>query len=75
MKCYNPLYRLYDALFQGEDTNDLIAIVEQSDSVDDFKCLIGKRIKMGLYPKVCTPDLTLAALDAATAFAAWWSYK
>lgn len=75
MKCYNPLYRLFDALHQMEDTSDLIALCEQSDSVDDFKCLIGKRIQMGMYPKVCTPDMTLNVLDAATAFAAWWSYR
>lgn len=75
MKCYNPLYRLFDALHQSEDTSDLIALCEQSANVDDFKCLIGKRIQIGMYPKVCTPDLTLNALDAATAFAAWWSYQ
>jgi hypothetical protein len=75
MKCYNPLYRLFDVLNQVETTGDLIGMVEQSFSVDDFKCLIGKRIQAGMYPMVCTPDLILNALDAATSFAAWWQYK
>lgn len=72
MRCYNPLYRLYDVLHQGEDTGNLIAMVESSDNVVGFTVLIVGRLQSGHYPWA---ESQVAVEEAATAFAEWWSSK
>ena len=73
MKCFNPLYRLFDVLEQHDDTSDLIAYVERSESVEDFVSMIRKRLESGYYP--LHPRIHVKVLDEARAFAAWWQYK
>jgi hypothetical protein len=70
MKCYNPLYRLYDALEQHDDTTDLIAYVERSESVDDFVAMINERLESGYYP--LHPRIHVKVLVDARSFAMWW---
>jgi hypothetical protein len=75
MRCYNPLYELFDTLNGVEDTNDLIAECERSEDPTQFAYSIASLAARGKFDVPEKKVTAAVAQSAALKFAAWWSYR
>jgi hypothetical protein len=73
MKCYNPLYRLFDALNGTVDTNDLIAECEGQTTPNQFANDLASKARSGIYDTPKRPANALEVFNAGLMFACWWS--